>query len=300
VRQKDRLPVKQYLDIGQATQSSMPSRGYLLCCIERTGSNLLAQTLAGTGVAGRPVEYFNPVEQKRPWMQDILGDSTMVAGLPKILRAGTTPNGLFGAKLHWVHLRHLGMSISEQGNDSKRVSPYELLRSQLPKLLSQKAALELLRSAGLRSQASPYTFLRSWMPDLRVIWLRRRNLVARAISHFRARQTDLWHQPLSKSSPVPDAQVCNFDFAEIHILYCLGAFHEELWQRFFQEHEISPHPVLYEELVADYEPTVRRVLEFLDIRGEQTIPPPSSLKQSDALSEEWEERYRKLSLEAGI
>ena len=60
----------------------MPSRGYLLCCIERTGSNLLTQALTGTGMAGRPLEYFNPAEQETPWMREILGASPMVEGLP--------------------------------------------------------------------------------------------------------------------------------------------------------------------------------------------------------------------------
>jgi LPS sulfotransferase NodH len=281
----------------------MPSRGYLLCCIERSGSNLLGQALAGTGIAGRPFEYFNPVGQDAPWMRDILGDSTMVDGLAKILSAGTTPNGVFGAKLHWSHFRHLGMSISGQWNDAQRLAPYELLQSRLPTLLSQRATHDLLWSqlSGLRAQAAAYALLRSQIPDLHVVWLRRQNMVARAISHFRARRTDTWFQPLSNVTRVPDKQLPDFDLAEIHILYCLGSFQEQLWQRFFREHGISPYCVTYEELVADHESTVRSVLKFLEINDDQAlIPPPVSLRQSDALSEEWEERYRKLSAEAGI
>jgi LPS sulfotransferase NodH len=295
------LPMNRYPSIGQATQITMPSRGYLLCTIERTGTNLLTDALAGTGIAGRPLEYFNPVEQEKPWMRDILGDSTLVDGLPKILMAGTTPNGLFGAKVHWGHWRYFGMSIEGEWNDSQRAAPYELLRSRLPNLLSQAAACELLRSrfSDLHSQANAYALLRSRLFDLRVIWLRRQNMVSRAISLFRARQTGIWYQPVSKGRTVPGEQAPEFDLGEIHNLYCLGRFQEESWQRFFQEHEISPHYVVYEELVADYESTVRRVLGFLGLEGEQTlIPLPRSLKQSDALSEEWEERYRKLRAEA--
>jgi LPS sulfotransferase NodH len=281
----------------------MPSRGYLLCCIERTGSNLLAEALAGMGIAGRPVEYFNPVGQDKPWMRDILGDSSLMEGLPKILAAGTTPNGIFGAKVHWVHFRYLGMSITGEWRDSQRRAMFELQRSRLSDPRSQAAAIESLRSEFFAKPmlSTAYTQLQSWMPDLRVIWLRRQNMVARAISLFRARQTGNWYQPLSKSSAVPGKQAPDFDFAEIHTLYCLGWLQEENWQQFFQKHEISPHCVTYEELVADYEATVRRALKFLDIDAEQaSIPPPVSRKQSDALSEEWEERYRKLSAEAGL
>jgi len=281
----------------------MPSRGYLLCCIERTGSNLLAEALAGTGIAGRPVEYFNPVGQDKPWMRDILGDSTLVEGLRKILAAGTTPNGIFGAKVHWVHFRYLGMSITGEWRDSQRRAMFELQRSRLSDPCSQVAAIESLRSQFFARPmlSTAYTQLQSWMPDLRVIWLRRENMVARAISLFRARQTGNWYQPLSKSSGVSGKQAPDFDFAELHTLYCLGWLQEENWQQFFQKHEISPHCVTYEELVADYEETVRRALRFLDIDCEPvSIPPPVSRKQSDALSEEWEERYRKLSAEAGL
>jgi LPS sulfotransferase NodH len=280
----------------------MPSRGYLLCCIERTGSNLLTQALTGTGMAGRPLEYFNPAEQETPWMREILGASPMVEGLPKILCAGTTPNGLFGAKIHWGHFRHLGMSINREWNDSQRGALYELLRSRLPELLSEAVTSELLQSqfSTLPALATAYALLRSKMPDLRIIWLKRQNMVTRAISLVRARQTGIWFQSVSKSAP-PARKSPDFDFAEIHHFYCLGRFQEKSWQQFFQKHEISPHCVAYEELVADYDSTVRRTLQFLDIPAENVaISPPVSVKQADALSEEWEERYRRMCTEAGI
>jgi trehalose 2-sulfotransferase len=288
----------------------MPSRGYLLCCIERTGSNLLAEALAGTGIAGQPVEYFNPAGQQRPWMRGILGDSTLVDGFSKILAAGTTPNGVFGVKVHWSHFRHLGMSVNGEWDDSQRGlllggllggPMHQLLRSRLPDLLPPAAAYELLRSrfSDLRPEAIAYAFLRSRFPDLRVIWLRRRNMVARAISDFRARKTGAWY--LSNGDRVPSEHVDDFDLAEIHNLYCIGSFQEELLQQFFEEHQIFPHRVIYEELVADYELTVRRVLEFLGLDSEEpAISSPTSRKQSDGLSEEWEERYRKLSAESGL
>jgi trehalose 2-sulfotransferase len=280
-----------------------PTRGYLLCSIQRTGSNLLEQALSGTGIAGRPLEYFNPFEQEKPWMREILGDSTIVDGIPEVLRAGTTPNGVFGAKTHWNHFRYLGMSINGEWNESARAAPYFLLRSQVPNLLSEGAACELLESrfSDLRPHATAYTLLRSFIPDLRVVWMKRKNMVARAISHFRALQTGLWSRPLSNHDQVPGERVPDLDLAEIHNLYCLGVFHQKSWQRFFEEQGISPHCVFYEELLEDYEPTVRRVLEFLGgDSGQALIPPPRSAKQSDALSGEWEERYRKLKAEAGI
>jgi len=124
-------------------------------------------------------------------------------------------------------------------------------------------------------------------------------MVARAISHFRARQTGVWYQPLTKSATAPDQTVPDLDLAEIHNLFCLAGYQQESWQRFFEEHRLSPHCVFYEELVETYESTVKGVLGFLGVDGEHTfIPPPGSLKQSDVLSEEWEARYRRLRAEA--
>jgi trehalose 2-sulfotransferase len=274
----------------------MPSRGYLLCCLERTGSSLLAEALIGTGVAGRPFEYFNPVEQNQPGMPDIHGASNQVDNLVQVLIAGSTANGIFGAKVHWTHLRYLGMQITGEWNKAKRTKIYELLRSPSPGLIPLEAAASLLREhfSDLRPQGAAYALLRSHLPDLRFIWLKRKNMVARAISIYRARLTNVWSRRADEPGPAPAEQTPEFDLGEIHNLYCVGAFQDETWQQFFEQHEISPLPVFYEELVASHESTVGRVLEFLQIESAAAmVPKPTLAKQSDALSEEWERLYRK-------
>lgn len=283
----------------------MPSRGYLICCLQRTGSTLLAKALTRTGVAGCPLEYFNPWEQQSSWMRKILGNSTVVDGLPRILNAGTSSNGLFGAKVQWNHFRYVGMSINGEWRDCERVAPYKHLVSQSRKLISLAAAHESLRSRfpDFRAETAALALLQASVPDLRVIWLRRQNMVARAISHVRALQTGLWFRTSSEpaaSQPVESGRD-NFDLARIHMFHCVGSFEEESCRRFLHEQKVSPHCVLYEDLVSDYETTIRRVLDFLDLESEETnIPPPFFLKLSDATSDEWEHRYRAHIAEAGL
>jgi trehalose 2-sulfotransferase len=284
----------------------MPVRGYLICCIERTGDNLLAGALIQSGVAGRPHEYFNPLLQVSPRMRGILGDSTMVAGLPKILRAGTTSNGIFGAMLHWSHLRYLAMVLNDESRGSLPTSPGALLRflADLPKLMPTAEFLDVLRARAVNRSQFPvaYKFFQPWLPDLRIIWLRRRNMVARAISQFRALHSKVGMRPtatpddLTVAEPTPD-----FDLGQIHQLHVLGLFQEESWQWFFSELAITPHCVVYEDLIADYESTVRGVLDFLDLEGTvKSIEPATLLRQADSVSEEYELRYRKLSAEAAL
>jgi LPS sulfotransferase NodH len=282
-------------------EAAMPSRGYLICSIERTGSNVLAEALTQTGLAGRPREYFSPISQGRPWMRDILGDSTMMTGLTKILLAGATPNGIFGAELYWAHLRYLAMALSEKDGESPQWVPGALLKSleQLPKLMPTAEILELMRArAPNRAKfMAVFGWFQSRLPDLRVIWLRRSNMVARAIAHYRTLHSgpaSTQNQPSAQGAP-------DFDLAQIHQLYCLGLFLEESWESFFRQQNITPHCVIYEDLVADYERTVRGALEFLDIAyAEKNVVAPNLVPEADALSEEWELRYHKLSEEAGL
>jgi trehalose 2-sulfotransferase len=106
----------------------MPSigRGYLVASTQRSGSTLLCELLKATGVAGRPEEYFQRSrvtglpDQPREYFAGV-EDPAVLALLPPldpgtperefdfraVRRAGTTPNGVFGAKLMWSHMGDL-------------------------------------------------------------------------------------------------------------------------------------------------------------------------------------------------
>src|SRR4051812_4674664 len=110
----------------RVTLSSMSAieRAYLVCATPRSGSTLLCELLKGTGVAGRPEEYFETLRstgyprQPRQYFEGVPEVQALLApvepGAPEaefdwdgVLRAGTTPNGVFGAKVMWSHLEDL-------------------------------------------------------------------------------------------------------------------------------------------------------------------------------------------------
>jgi LPS sulfotransferase NodH len=79
---------------------------YVLCATPRTGSTFLCSLLSSTGVAGRPESYLRD-EDWRLWAERFgmpaLADRSedyppFVAGA---VRAGSTHNGVFGARLMW-------------------------------------------------------------------------------------------------------------------------------------------------------------------------------------------------------
>jgi len=106
-----------------------PVQSYFVCATPRSGSTVLCRSLTATGVAGRPEEYFErlrhsglPREPREyfegtaePGVLDLLpatrvGDpaaSDLERELPRYLAEGTTPNGVFGAKLMWSYFGDL-------------------------------------------------------------------------------------------------------------------------------------------------------------------------------------------------
>jgi LPS sulfotransferase NodH len=79
---------------------------YLICSTPRSGSWLLSTGLASTGAAGRPAEYFSPLYVKA-YLERIgsTGDFSRRSAYMRFLQDHrTSPNGVFGMKMHFGHL----------------------------------------------------------------------------------------------------------------------------------------------------------------------------------------------------
>jgi LPS sulfotransferase NodH len=64
-------------------------------------------------------------------------------------------------------------------------------------------------------------------------------------------------------------------------------------QEFFSEGNIVPLTIVYEDFIQEYEKTVRKMLEFLELDTNNVeIPVPSLAQTADAISEEWAQRFR--------
>jgi LPS sulfotransferase NodH len=96
--------------------------GLIVCATQRSGSTLLCELLKATGVAGVPNEYFQHfkdtglADQPRQYLAGLDDEFTLSLlpeldpGVPEtsfdfeaVRRAGTTPNGVFSAKIMWSH-----------------------------------------------------------------------------------------------------------------------------------------------------------------------------------------------------
>lgn len=237
-----------------------PHTSYIVCGTPRCGSTLLCEALINTGIAGQPEEYFLP--RNEPIWQGRWGTSSYEQYLAGVIKQSTTPNGVFGTKMMW-------------GYFDKFVSKLQ----QLPEYKeSGKSAHELMVS----------TF-----PNLHYVWIKRRDKARQAISHAKARQTDIWvvsseTKPFLTRKPV-------FSFGQIDFMVQELEAQEAAWERYFLENGIEPFEVTYEDLVPRYEEVAVQLLACLGIAHETVqFAPRRMRKQADEESEEWVRRYHTL------
>jgi LPS sulfotransferase NodH len=233
-----------------------PRLSYTIWFTQRTGSTLLCKALEETQVAGVPHEWLYK------WLEE--QDGNDLAGLQRHLwQHGSTPNGVFGVKhsFYEPHFNHVIQTFR-----------------QFPGC----AAGELNR-------------VRVWeqaLPNHRHIFMTRRNKVRLAVSWWKAIKSQEWHRRLDeprKSVDLTDA----YSFDAICHLYEECSMREAGIQEFFSEGNIVPLTIVYEDFIGDYETTVRRVLEFIELDGSGVnLPPPSLARTADAVSEEWVQRFR--------
>ena len=287
-----------------------PDRSYLVCATPRSGSTLVCHALGETGVAGRPEEYFEALRHsgrprrpeeyflgvEDPSIRDHLGERGVGAEqtprsplwsraaydryLEWVFEAGTTPNGVFGAKLMWGYF---GDFVSLVRN----IPAYR----DLP-------LAELL----------PAVF-----PDLTFVRVVRANKVRQAVSLWKAVQTATWREDQAAGSGAISIEEdgsppyrsfieehrpqLRFHYRAIDHLLRELLIEEASWDAFFEHSGIKPVLVLYENFAADYETSTLNLLDRLDLSPPDDFSfQPRMKKQSDDFNDDWTKRYSELRL----
>jgi LPS sulfotransferase NodH len=241
----------------------MTAPAYLVAATERSGSTLLCELLAGTGVAGRPEEYFEFLSETGRVRQPheyfpADADPEILALLPEPLEPlpavpwderlrdarerGTTPNGVFGAKMMWAYLP----GFLAHGEPEDQLGP------------------------------------------LRWVHVERRDTLAQAISLWRAVQTAEWRAEDRDSAVEPV-----FHAGAIAHLKARQEEHAAAWREWFAERGIEPLEIVYEEFAQAPRQTICGVLDHIGVPSEGVhVPEPPMRRQSDARSQDWVDRFR--------
>jgi len=244
-----------------------PEKSYVLWFTQRVGSTLIAQALEDTGVAGRPREWLNASSAVEVMTKH--GAATALELRNRLWRVATTPNGVLGIKYGMV-----------------------------PKLHDD--LLGLMASVEPRSTGLSYDAWKRFFPNCSHCLLTRRDKVRLAVSWWRAIKSQEWHRPNRPDTSVgiveltrPASLIEKYDFYAIRHLLEECAAREDAIHRQLDAWAIEPFTVVYEDLVANFEATVRSVLEFLQLphAGETPVPPPAFEALSDEINDAWYERY---------
>lgn len=192
-----------------------PYKQIVVCATQRSGSTMICEDLTNAGL-GRPEEWFlswNP-EARMNW----------AAELETVKARGTTPNGIFAAKLMADQLRNVDACLS--GFTAPETS-------------------------------GPYPHLRSLFRNAIWVWVRRQDTVDQAISHYMAQKRGFYHAVSRTSGFVPGSAVTidRLDERDTEVAYDFEAIHSEwakierdnlIWRYFFDRTGISPLLIWYE------------------------------------------------------
>jgi LPS sulfotransferase NodH len=180
--------------------------------------------------------------------------------LERTFRLGTTPNGVFGAKLMW---------------------------SQIPELHALAGALP--EFGGLE----PFALLERLFGGPRYIRVRRRDKVRQAVSLWRALQTRAWRGEHGAADRTPVE--LHYRFEGIHHLLVALETEDASWDEFLTASGVEALSIVYEDdLEGEREHAVREALEYVGV-----APPPGWAaaeplkRQADALSDEWVAAYHR-------
>ncbi len=236
-------------------EGRVPHTTYLIFFTPRSGSYLMCEALKASRLAGFPGEYFSAPQMHRLGKQ--WGVSDQSDYLEMLFHNRTTANGVFGAKVTW---------------------------RQFSTFVAKRCEIEP------RWALPPAVLASALLPNLRYLWLTRRDKLRQAISFSKALQTGVWSVTGPRMADRPDPQ---YDAGSITALLQRIKDDEIQSRNYFSINSIEPFTVVYEEFVSGYDATCTDILEYLGVTApkELKLARPTLAKQRDSQTEEWVCRY---------
>jgi trehalose 2-sulfotransferase len=250
---------------GRTKSPRYPAVTYVICTSPRSGSWLLSIGLLTTRLAGDPREWFNAQGAQRRRAQWGIGDSSEAGDqeyLDQVRLRSTTRNGVSGLKLQYGQFLELQKFLARlQGFDRLPVAP---------------------------SMAKAF-------PNIRYVWLTRRDKARQAISFFLAQKTGRWWIVDGAETESGDhaTRQPDFDAQAVAELEKSLIESDSGWRSYFEENNITPLTIYYEDIVADFRGAIVAILKWLGIPNADAVdlPPPHLKRQSTSLNEEWLQQY---------
>jgi LPS sulfotransferase NodH len=205
------------------TRDAGPERSYLLATVPRSGSTYLSHVLWRTGCLGAPLEYLN-FEPAGPYGHANRSPAEQNRLWQSALRHRVSPNGVFGLKAFPIQLEAL-----QQGN---------------PALLHQVMRQVVPSRTGSR-----------------IVYLRRRDRTAHAISYARAVLSGVWRKEQEHAARVEP------DYSPVAVERASRLIDEQeaAWAAMFADLKLTALTLWYEDVVAEPARAVADVAAYLGV-----------------------------------
>lgn len=237
----------------------------------RSGSTLLADALADTGLFGVPHEYLIYPE---------IGRARRELGVPR-----PTPNQRWRIAVRRLLGRPDWWSVPDFRPDDLPRLIDELVhrRTSANGVFSLKIHW---RTYSMMSQRFGFDF--NMLPQpIQWVHLERTDVVAQAVSFVKAQQTGVF----GVRGPTPTATPATYDDDVLVGAFVKMVAGRDGWRAFMPDRGIDAINVGYEELRDNYAATVGRVAASLGWPLDR-VPDPQLQRQADALNEQWANRFR--------
>ncbi len=240
------------------------SKNIVLCATQRCGSTLLCEDMRNTGVLGQPEEYFipwNPNKANRDW-QDLL---------QKMLRARSTENCVFAVKVMANYLPNV------DGCMATFVKP--------------------------RNTSRFFCHFRELFADALWVFVTREDVGKQAISQVIAQQTGVSHATRSKQDNHFAGKLMKgyrddynkdvaYDFLALKAKIDNIVRENMLWRRFFEEWDIDPVILRYEEVVKTFPAHLQTIAKGIGLELEGPFEQRKMVRLSNKINKDW---YRRLT-----
>lgn len=238
----------------------MIQQSYRIWFSQRNGSTLLSLALERTGVAGKPKELFNIADDET--MCSHYSVDSFDALKEKLWSHGSTPNGIMAVK-NCLHTSHYAKIMAELKELKQQTSiPDEVIWEEL-------------------------------FPNCKHIFMTRRNKLRQSVSWWKAINDGVWHRKIDEERANENDLVDKYNANALNRLLLETVLRECSIQDYFSKYNIKPLTIVYEDFVVDYEPTIRRVLDFVGIdHSDIQIEAPPLFKTATDFSEGWVNQFR--------
>lgn len=246
------------------------TRLLVIASVERTGSTLLCSLLRRTGLAGTPVEYLNIQTHNFSRFRERHGVPQLRFGYRPIGWLRTRTGRFAWHNIAWFEpasYREYLAAIARVNTTSNGVFGIKMHWNQY-----KRHMLDLNLTVDF------------WNVPVKWVRISRQDEIRQAISFVRAEQTNSWNSNMeTKQDPVYDGS---------SIVAALERITKENadWQTYFEQNNIQPLNISYEQLTREMDATVRRVMDYIGVHIDE-VPSPQTKQQSDSTSSEWATRF---------